>query len=334
MLTLGYKASAEQFGPRELLEFSVHAEQAGFDSVLVSDHFQPWRHRNGHAPFSFAWLGALGERTSRIVIGTSVVTPTLRYHPAIVAQAMGTLGAMYPQRVMLGIGSGESINEVPATGAPWPEFKERFHRLKEAALLMKRLWSEERVSHEGEYYRTEKATIYDRPEHPIPLYIAAAGAVVARLAGKMADGFICTSGKDPSLYSDILLPAVRAGAEKAGRGLEALDLTIEMKVSFDSDRARALEDTRHWAALALSPEEKIRVDDPKEMERLADALPVERTAKRWIVSDDPHEHVERIAPVIASGFRHLVFHAPGADQHRFIDLYAMRVLPLLRARFG
>ncbi|WP_231471469.1 glucose-6-phosphate dehydrogenase (coenzyme-F420) [Thioalkalivibrio sp. HK1] len=331
---MGYKASAEQFGPRELLEFSVHAEQAGFDSVLVSDHFQPWRHRNGHAPFSFAWLGALGERTSRIVIGTSVVTPTLRYHPAIVAQAMGTLGAMYPQRVMLGIGSGESINEVPATGAPWPEFKERFHRLKEAALLMKRLWSEERVSHEGEYYRTEKATIYDRPEHPIPLYIAAAGAVVARLAGKMADGFICTSGKDPSLYSDILLPAVRAGAEKAGRGLEALDLTIEMKVSFDSDRARALEDTRHWAALALSPEEKIRVDDPKEMERLADALPVERTAKRWIVSDDPHEHVERIAPVIASGFRHLVFHAPGADQHRFIDLYAMRVLPLLRARFG
>lgn len=334
MLTLGYKASAEQFGPRELLEFSVHAERAGFDSVLVSDHFQPWRHRNGHAPFSFAWLGALGERTSRIVIGTSVVTPTLRYHPAIVAQAMGTLGAMYPGRVMLGIGSGESINEIPATGGPWPEFRERFHRLKEAALLMRRLWSEERVSHEGEYYRTEKATIYDRPERPIPLYIAAAGAIVARLAGKMADGFICTSGKDPSLYSDTLLPAVGEGIEKGGRSFEDIDLTIEMKVSFDSDRARALEDTRHWAALALSPEEKIHVDDPQEMERLADALPGERTAKRWIISDDPQEHVERIAPMIALGFRHLVFHAPGADQHRFIDLYASRVLPLLRACFG
>ncbi|MBF2758757.1 MAG: glucose-6-phosphate dehydrogenase (coenzyme-F420) [Ectothiorhodospiraceae bacterium AqS1] len=334
MLRLGYKASAEQFAPRDLLEFSVHAEEAGFDSVLVSDHFQPWRHRNGHAPFSFAWLAALGERTSRIVIGTSVVTPTFRYHPAVVAQAMGTLGVMYPGRVMLGIGSGESINEVPATGCRWPEFKERFHRLKEAAALMRRLWSEERVSHEGEYYRTEKATIYDRPERAIPLYIAAAGPVVARLAGRMADGFICTSGKDPSLYSDRLLPAVREGLEKAGRSSGDIDLTIEMKVSFDSDRQRALEDTRHWAALALSAQEKIHIDDPKEMERLADALPVERAAKRWIVSDEPEEHIERIAPTIAAGFRHLVFHAPGEDQHRFIDLYARRVLPLLRARFG
>ncbi len=334
MLRLGYKASAEQFGPRELLEFSVHAERAGFDSVLVSDHFQPWRHSDGHAPYSFAWLGALGERTSRVVIGTSVVTPTFRYHPAIVAQAMGTLGAMYPKRVMLGIGSGESINEVPAIGCRWPEFRERFHRLKEAALLMRRLWSEERVSHEGEYYRTEKATVYDRPEEPIPLYIAAAGAIVARLAGRVADGFICTSGKDPSLYSDTLLPAVREGIAKAGRAPESLDMTIEMKVSFDSDRARAIEDTRHWAALALSAAEKIHIDDPIEMERLADTLPAERAASRWIVSDDPHEQVERIAPMIEQGFRHLVFHAPGADQHRFIDLYAERVLPLLRARFG
>src|SRR5947208_14457154 len=107
-LRLGYKASAEQFGPRELLEFSVHAEEVGFDSVVVSDHFQPWRHTGGHAPFSFAWLGALGERTKRIEMGTSVVTPTFRYHPSVVPQAMGTLGARFPNRVTLGIGSGES----------------------------------------------------------------------------------------------------------------------------------------------------------------------------------------------------------------------------------
>src|SRR5213080_2902992 len=100
-LRLGYKASAEQFGPVELLEFSVLAEELGFDSVVVSDHFQPWRHTGGHAPFSFAWLAALGERTQRVLMGTSVVTPTFRYHPSIVAQAMGTLGALYPGRVML-----------------------------------------------------------------------------------------------------------------------------------------------------------------------------------------------------------------------------------------
>ena len=132
MLKLGYKASAEQFGPRDLLEFSVHAEQAGFDSIMVSDHFQPWRHTGGHAPYSFSWLGALGERTSKAMIGTSVVTPTFRYHPSIVAHAMGTLGAMYPGRVMLGVGTGESLNEVPSIGCEWPAFRERFRRLKES----------------------------------------------------------------------------------------------------------------------------------------------------------------------------------------------------------
>ena len=334
MLKLGYKASAEQFGPRDLLEFSVHAEQAGFDSIMVSDHFQPWRHTGGHAPYSFAWLGALGERTTRAMIGTSVVTPTFRYHPSIVAQAMGTLGALYPGRVMLGVGTGESLNEVPSTGCEWPAFRERFRRLKESIELMRRLWSEERVSYEGEYYRTENATIYDRPDTPIPLYVAASGAVASRLAGRVADGFICTSGKKPELYSETLLPAVREGMAKAIRARGSVELMIEMKVSFDTDRHRATEDTRHWAALALSPEEKMGVEDPAQMERLADALPVERAASRWIVSTDVEEHVERIAPYVELGFRHLVFHAPGTNQRRFIDLYAEKIMPALRTRFG
>ena len=334
MLKLGYKASAEQFGPRDLLEFSVHAEQAGFDSIMVSDHFQPWRHTGGHAPYSFSWLGALGERTSKATIGTSVVTPTFRYHPSIVAHAMGTLGAMYPGRVMLGVGTGESLNEVPSIGCEWPAFRERFRRLKESIELMRRLWSEERVTYEGEYYRTENATIYDRPDTPIPLYVAASGAVASRLAGRVADGFICTSGKKPELYSETLLPAVREGMTKAVRARGSVELMIEMKVSFDTDRHRAMEDTRHWAALALSPEEKMGVEDPVQMERLADALPVERAASRWIVSTDVDEHIERIAPYVELGFRHLVFHAPGTNQRRFIDLYAEKVMPALRRRFA
>ncbi|MDX2315826.1 MAG: glucose-6-phosphate dehydrogenase (coenzyme-F420) [Gammaproteobacteria bacterium] len=334
MLKLGYKASAEQFRPRELLEFSVHAETVGFDSIMVSDHFQPWRHTGGHAPFSFAWMGALGERTSRAIIGTSVVTPTFRYHPSIVAQAMGTLGELYPGRVMLGVGTGESLNEVPATGIDWPPFKVRFARLREAIELMRRLAREDRVSYEGEHFSTENATIYDRPEVPVPIYVAASGAVAARLAGRMGDGFICTSGKPPELYTDTLLPAVAQGLEKAGREADGFEYMIEMKVSFDSDRARAMNDTRHWAALALSAEEKVGVEDPMEMEKLADALPVERAASRWIVSDDPDEHVERMAETIALGFTHLVFHAPGPDQRRFLDLYSKQVLPRLRERYG
>jgi coenzyme F420-dependent glucose-6-phosphate dehydrogenase len=334
MLKLGYKASAEQFPPRQLLDFAVHAEAMGFDSIMVSDHFQPWRHSGGHAPFSFAWLGALGERTSRALIGTSVVTPTFRYHPAVVAQAINTLGALYPGRVLLGVGTGESLNEVPATGLAWPPFKERFGRLREAIELMRRLAREERVTFEGEFFRTDKATIYDRPETPVPIYIAASGAVAARLAGRLGDGFICTSGKAKELYTETLLPAVAEGLERAGRGADSIERMIEMKVSFDPDRKRALVDTRHWAALALSPEEKTGVEDPVEMEKLADALPVERAASRWIVSTDPDEHIARIEPYFELGFTHLVFHAPGPDQERFLRLYSKEVLPRLRSRFG
>lgn len=334
MIQIGYKASAEQFGPRDLVEFSVQAEKAGFDSVMLSDHFQPWRHTGGHAPFSFALLGAIAERTEHVVVGTSVVTPTFRYHPSIVAQAMATLGALYPGRVMLGVGTGESLNEVPAIGIDWPPFKERFGRMKEALELMRRLWTEERVDFEGKYYRTQRATVYDRPERPVPTYIAASGPTAAKLAGRLAEGFICTSGKPRELYTESLLPNVQAGLEQAGREREDIDYMIEMKVSFDIDHNRAMEDTRHWAALALPAEAKMGVEDPLEMEKLADALPVVKAASRWIVSTDPDEHVERIASYVQMGFRHLMFHAPGPDQHRFLNLYSESVLPRLRDRFG
>ena len=334
MLRIGYKASAEQFTPTQLLEFTCLAEDLGFDSVFISDHFQPWRHTGGHAPYSFAWMGAAGARTRRIVIGTSVVTPTFRYHPSIVAQAMGTLGAMFPGRIILGVGTGESLNEVPAIGIKWPGFKERFGRLRESIVLMRKLWTEDLVSFEGEYFRTERATIYDRPNEPVPIYVAAAGPSAAALAGEIGDGFICTSGKAPELYRETLLPNVASGLQTSARATDSIDRMIELKVSFDTDLERAREDTRFWAALALSPEEKMSTENPVEMEKLADALPLERTVKRWIISTDPDEQIEKIRPYVELGFRHLVFHAPGPDQARFLRLYAEQVVPRLRAAFG
>lgn len=332
-LRLGYKASAEQFGPRELLDFAIEAEEAGFDSVVVSDHFQPWRHTDGHAPFSFAWLAALGERTERVVLGTSVVAPTFRYNPAIVAQAMATLGVLNPNRVFLGVGTGESMNEVPVLDIEWPDTPERFARLKEAIELIRRLWTEDFVTFEGQFYRTRNATVYDRPEEPVKLYVAASGPAAARLAGRTGDGFICTSGKGIELYRDTLLPAVREGAEKAGRDYDAIEKTIEMKVSYDPDRDRALEDCREWAALALPGEKKTGVEDPREMERLAAELSAEEAASRFIVSDDPDEHCALIDQYIELGFTHLIFHAPGADQSRFIRLYRDEIMPRLRSHW-
>src|SRR5687768_15164430 len=252
MIKLGYKASAEQFGPSELLRFTELAEQYGFDSVFISDHFQPWRHAGGHSPASLPWLGAAAARTKRVMIGTSVLTPAYRYHPSIVAQAFATLGVMFPGRIVLGVGSGESLNEVPATAIEWPEQKERTARLREAVALIRKLWSEERVTFDGQYYRTSRATIYDRPDKPVPIFIAAGGPVVARFAGRAGDGMICTSGKDRSLYTEQLLPGVAAGLAESERPARLFERMIEVKVSFDPDLVDAREATRHWAALALS----------------------------------------------------------------------------------
>jgi coenzyme F420-dependent glucose-6-phosphate dehydrogenase len=331
-LTLGYKASAEQFHPQRLLDLAVAAEAAGFDSVWTSDHFQPWRHTDGHAPNALVWLGAASQATRRVTLGTSVLTPSFRYNPAVVAQAFATLSCLAPGRLILGVGTGESMNEVPV-GISWPDQKERFARLKEAVTLIRQLWAEEFVSFEGQFFRTHDATIYDRPDTPVPIYIAASGPAAARLAGRTADGFIATSGKGEALYTETLLPALAEGAAGADRDPAAMDKMIEMKVSFDPDLDRAMEDTKVWAALALPGDKKMGVHDPRDLEALAkEAEPYAH--RRWLVSDDPDDHVEQIAPYLGYGFNHLVFHFPGPDQEAAIARYAEQVLPRLRERFG
>jgi len=304
----------------------------GLDSAVVSDHFLPWRHEGGHAPFALSWLAAVGERTSRIQLGTSVLTPTFRYNPAVLAQTFATLGLLYPGRIMLGVGTGEALNEIAVSGREWPEFKERFARLREAVELMRQLWTaDEEVSFSGDYYTTVNATIYDRPEQPVPIYVAAGGPMVARYAGRVGDGFICTSGKGMELYTEKLVPAVAEGAAKAERDPAAIDHMIEIKMSYERDKDVALENCRFWAPLSLSADQKNSVDSAVEMERLADELPIEQVAKRWIVASDPDDAVAQIQPYIDAGLNHLVFHAPGQDQERFLTQFSEDVLPKLRA---
>ena len=332
-MKIGYKASAEQFGPRDLVEYAVVAEEVGLDSVWVSDHFQPWRHEGGHAPQAIPWLAAVGERTSRILLGTSVLTPSFRYNPAVLAQTFATLGSLYPGRIALGVGSGEALNEIAVGSVPnegeWPDFKERSGRLRESIALMRQLWAEDRVSFEGTYYRTKDATIYDKPGAPIPIYMAAGGPQMAKTVGRHADGFICTSGKGPELYES-LLGALAEGAEAAGRDITGLDKMIEIKLSYAHTREEALENTRFWAPLSLTAEQKHSVHDPSEMQALADAMPIEDVAKRWIVATSPEEVVEGLRPYVDQGFTHLVFHPPGHDQAGFLRTFSAEVLPGLR----
>jgi len=337
-LTFGYKASAEQFGPRDLVEYAVLAEEVGLDSVWISDHFQPWRHEGGHAPSAIPWLAAVGERTDRILLGTSVLTPTFRYNPAVLAQSFATLGSLYPGRIALGVGSGEALNEIAVGSVPtgpdggegeWPEFKERSGRLRESIELMRRLWTEDRVSYDGQYYRTHDATIYDKPGAPIPVYMAAGGPQMAKTVGRVADGFICTSGKGEELYTS-LLDALGEGASAVGKDVAGVDKMIEIKLSYAHTRDEALENTRFWAALSLTAEQKHSVHDPSEMQRLADELPIEQVAKRWIVATSAEEVVEGVKPYVDQGFNHLVFHPPGDDQGAFLRDFADEVLPALR----
>jgi coenzyme F420-dependent glucose-6-phosphate dehydrogenase len=331
-IRFGYKASAEQFGPRELLDYSLRAEAAGLGIVAISDHFQPWRHNGGHAPAALPWLGAAAATTTTATLGTSVLTPTLRYQPAVIAQAFATLGCLHPGRVFLGVGTGEAMNETPVTGDFWPPIKERRRRLAEAIRLIKELWSSERVTFEGEYYKTANATVYDRPEQPVPVYVAASGPLAAKLAGRVGDGFICTSGKDPELYKE-LLAKVEEGAEAAGRDAAGISRMIEIKVSYDRDHETARRNCEWWAALALSGDEKAGVEDPIEMERLADENK-ERASSRFIVADDPEAIADGIAPYVELGFTELVLHFPGADQERAIDEFAADVLPIAERRWG
>jgi coenzyme F420-dependent glucose-6-phosphate dehydrogenase len=327
---IGYKASAEQFDPGTLLDYARRAEAHGLEIVAVSDHVQPWRHAGGHSPAAIPWLGAAGQCTSSALLGTSVLTPTLRYQPAVVAQAFATLACLTPGRVFLGVGTGEAMNETPVLGGEFPGRKERRQRLAEAVELIRRLWTEERVDFEGNWYRTVKATVYDRPDEPVPIYVAASGPLAAKLAGRVGDGFICTSGKEPALY-DELLGKVAEGAEQAGRDPAAIRRMIEIKVSYDRDREQAFRNTEWWAALALAPEQKEGVEDPIEMERLADAN-AEQAHTRFICSDDPEETAERIGVYTDLGFEELVLHAPGPDQPRFLEQFCEDVLPRLRER--
>jgi coenzyme F420-dependent glucose-6-phosphate dehydrogenase len=222
------------------------------------------------------------------------------------------------------------MNEVAPTGTEWPGSGERLERLREAVGLIRRLWTGERVTFEGRWYRTLGATIYDLPAEPIPIWIAAGGPKGARFAGAEG-GLITTSGKPRELYTERLLPNAAAGAGDAGASPETIERMIEIKLSYAADRATAIADCRFWAPLALPAEAKQGVDDPRELARLADALDDEQAASRFICTGDPDEAVERIAPYLEMGFRHLVFHSPAHDQLDFLERFSAELAPRLRA---
>jgi coenzyme F420-dependent glucose-6-phosphate dehydrogenase len=327
-LQLGWKAGTEQYSPVELLEYAVAAEAAGFDSIDVSDHFHPWS-ESGQACFVWTWLGAAAARTKRIILGTGVTCPILRYHPAIVAQAAATLECFAPRRSFLGIGTGEALNEYSATGQ-WPGYKARQKRMIEAIELMRALWTGEKITHNGAYYQTRQAKLYTLPKDSIPLYISAMVPNSAQLAGKLGDGLITVGGEEPETYREILAN-FEAGARDVGRDPSEMPRMIELGVAYTSDEEKAIESRKqYWAGTFVPALFTEKIYTPAMSEANGSVVGADTIRQAVCISNEPDVHIDFARRYIELGFDHLIFHSAGPDQRAFLEGYGRDVLPRIR----
>ena len=326
--TIGYFLSHEQFSPASLVEAAVRAEQAGFDSVWASDHFHPWQENQGHAGNAWLTLAAIGQRTAGVMLGTAVTCPIYRNHPALVAQAFATLGELYPGRVFLGVGTGEAVNELPAGGG-WGPYDERISRLREAVTLIRRLWTQDRVTHAGPAFPIANAKIYDQPAQPIPIYIAASGPRSAALAGEIGDGWITNA--TTLLQADHVVRAFRGSlnASPSAEVLPSPEILVEQYV-FVGDRTAAYQAAPLWQFAAVGGR-VLDMDDPREIQAFAEAeVSLDQVVESWLVSQDPSDHISQIRRLFEAGATQVAIHSVQPDQDRLIDFYGKDVLPALR----
>jgi coenzyme F420-dependent glucose-6-phosphate dehydrogenase len=328
VVTLSWKAAPEQYPPVELLGYAIMAEQAGFDSIEVSDHFQPWSEA-GQACFTWTWLGAVAAKTNKIQIGTGVTCPILRYHPAIIAQAAATVSHFAPNRSYLSVGTGEALNDYAATGM-WPDYAERQARLAEAIDLIRTLWTGREVTHDGPYYQTRKAKLYTPPATPIPLYISTMTPGSATFAGQHSDGLITVGGQEPGLYRQIMTN-FEAGAKEQGKDPSQLPRLIELSVAYTDDWQAAIEyRKKYWAATHIPALFTQKIYTPKMAEWNGAAVGSDTIEKKLCISVNPDDHVRFAQRYIDLGFDHLIFHSAGPDQHAFLEGYGRDVLPRIR----
>jgi TAT-translocated FGD2 family F420-dependent dehydrogenase len=324
--TIGFVLSNEQFPASQLIEWGEAAEQAGFNAISHSDHFQPWQDNEGHSGFAWVTLGALGQRTNRVVMGTGVTCPTFRFHPSVVAHGFATLGLLYPGRVFLGVGTGEAINEEAATGQ-WAPYKERAGRLIESIQLIRQLWTGEVVNFEGKYYRTKSAKLYDVPRIPVPIYPGVQGKNSMRLAGQYGDGLFtdAVSATKPELRG-----AFEEGARAAGKDPKKMPVIVESWVIVgNEDEARKY--AALWQFIPKSIEAYSDNPDPRDIQRRAQQeVPLEEVYGSWAVGDDPKVHIDSINRLLGQGITTIFVHSPQPDQQKIIDFYGRHVLPELK----
>lgn len=328
MVKIGWKAGAEQFSPMELLAGAEQAEQAGFDLVDISDHFQPWNVA-GQATFAWTWLGAAAARTKQITLGTGVTCPTLRYHPAIIAQASATLSCLAPGRTYLGLGTGEALNEYAACGM-WPEYQERQARLREAIELIRALWSGQEVTYRGTYYQTHQARLYTPPTQSIPLYIASLAPKSAHFAGKYGDGLVAVGGKPPEVYRQILAQ-FEQGARESGKDPTHMPRLIELTVEYEQDLQAAVQHhLTYWAGTHIPAMFDQKIYTPQKSAENGAVVSPEVVKKAGCISSHAEEHIQFLQQFMYLGFTHLILHSARPDQRAFIEAYNRDVITHIR----
>jgi G6PDH family F420-dependent oxidoreductase len=314
MTEFGFTLSSEECAPDALVRVARHAEEAGFPFVVVSDHFHPWTDRQGQSPFVWSVIGAVSQATERIRIGTGVTCPTIRIHPALVAQAAATCASLLPGRFFLGVGTGEALNEHIA-GARWPAADERRAMLEEAIEVIRTLWRGENTTLRTPHYTVENARLYSLPRALPPIYVAAGGPKAAELAARAGDGLVATAP-----VPDTIDAFERAGGEGPKYG--------QMTVCYAEDEATARKiATEWWPNAAMGGQLGQEVPTPSQFQDIAELVREDDIAQRIVCGPDPEAHIAKLREYADAGYTHVYVHQVGEEQDAAIDFYAREVLP-------
>jgi len=313
--------------PTTLLNQAALAVQAGFGAVWVSDHFHPWFHTEARESNAWVWLSTALERIKNIPFGTAITSPILRYHPGLVAQVFATMEAMHGNRVILGVGTGEAMNEVPL-GFQWPSLAVRRAMLEESIQLIRKLWQEEFVDFRGQFFTLNKANLYMKSK--VPIFVSGFGPKMARIAGARGDGFI--TGMKPNEYiRNVLFPALDEGAKAVGKSLDDIVKTVEIDLAYDEDYGKALATVRKWSGGAVPNIFSKAISDPREIEDLGKSVTDKELSETYLIATSPEDCIRTIEQSFESGFDHVYIASSSPDEEKTIATYREKVLPYFNA---